>query len=172
MQIFLIGLMGAGKTTVGKLLANRLRYEWLDSDKVLEMRCGMSINTLFEQQGESTFRNYESILLDELTQKNNVVLSTGGGVILREENRIILSNRGIVVYLKATPHELWLRTRYDKTRPLLQGNKAKQTLFNLYDLRHCLYQATAHITVSTGQSSVQEVVNQIQTAIYNLNLNT
>jgi shikimate kinase len=170
MQVFLIGLMGAGKTTVGKLLASRLHCDWLDSDKVLEQRCGVSISEIFEHEGELSFRDREQLLLDELTQKPNLVLSTGGGIILREENRLMLSSRGIVVYLKANPHELWLRTRNDKSRPLLQGENARKKIFDLHALRHPLYQKTAHITVSTGSPSVREVVDKVQAAINTLRL--
>ena len=168
MQIFLIGLMGAGKTTVGKLLATRLQCDWLDSDKVLEHRCGVSINEIFQHEGETVFRDREHSLLDELTQKPNLVLSTGGGIVLREDNCSMLSTRGIVVYLKASPHELWLRTRYDKNRPLLQCDNARKKIFDLYSIRHPLYQKTAHLTISTGQPSVREVVEEVQAAVEKL----
>ncbi|MEN9912071.1 MAG: hypothetical protein RI956_515 [Pseudomonadota bacterium] len=170
MQIFLIGLMGAGKTTVGKLLATRLQCDWLDSDKVLEHRCGVSINEIFQREGEAVFRDREHSLLGELTQKPNLVLSTGGGVVLREDNCLILSTRGIVVYLKASPYELWLRTRYDKNRPLLQSDNPRKKIFDLYGIRHPLYQNIAHITVATGQPSVREVVDEVHAAVEKLTL--
>jgi shikimate kinase len=161
MQLFLIGLMGAGKTTVGKLLAARLGCDWLDTDKVLEQRCGVSVREMFELEGESAFRDREQRLLDELTQQPNLVLSTGGGIVLREANRAVLHTRGTVVYLNADPHELWLRTRHDKSRPILQGADARQKLFDLHALRHPLYQATAHMTVQTGRPSVRDVVERV-----------
>jgi shikimate kinase len=165
MQVFLIGLMGAGKTTVGKLLASRLACDWLDSDRVLEQRCGVSVREIFELEGESSFRDREQRILEELTQQPNLVLSTGGGIVLREANRRALNSRGIVVYLDADPHELWLRTRHDKSRPILQGSDARQKLFDLHAIRHPLYQATAHATVVTGRPGVREVVERVYEAL-------
>jgi shikimate kinase len=164
MQVFLIGLMGAGKTTVGKLLAARLGYDWLDSDKVLEQRCGVSVREIFELEGESSFRDREERILDELTQRPNLVLSTGGGIVLRESNRAALNARGFTVYLDGDPHELWMRTRHDKSRPILQGADARQKLFDLHALRHSLYLATAHMTVLTGRPGVREVVERVYQA--------
>jgi shikimate kinase len=165
MQVFLIGLMGAGKTTVGKLLATRLGCDWLDSDKVLEQRCGVSVREIFELEGESSFRDREQRILDELTQQPKLVLSTGGGIVLRQANRQALRTRGTVVYLDADPHELWLRTRHDKSRPILQGADARQKLFDLHAIRHPLYQATAHATVVTGRPGVREVVERVYQAV-------
>jgi shikimate kinase len=165
MQVFLIGLMGAGKTTVGKLLATRLGCDWLDSDKVLEQRCGVSVREIFELEGEASFRDREQKILDELTQQPNLVLSTGGGIVLREANRAALNSRGTVIYLDADPHELWLRTRHDKSRPILQGSDARQKLFDLHAIRHPLYQATAHRTVVTGRPGVREVVERVYQAV-------
>jgi shikimate kinase len=165
MQIFLIGLMGAGKTTVGKLLATRLGCDWLDSDKVLEQRCGVSVREIFELEGESSFRDREQRLLDELTQMPNLVLSTGGGIVLREANRQALSSRGTTVYLEADPHELWLRTRHDKSRPILQGADPRQKMMDLHAVRHPLYTATAHHTVVTGRPGVREVVERVYQAV-------
>ena len=171
MQVFLIGLMGAGKTTVGKLLASRLGCDWLDSDKVIEQRCGVSVREIFELEGEASFRDREERVLDELTRQPHLVLSTGGGIVLREANRLALRTRGTVVYLEADPHELWLRTRHDKSRPILQGADARQKLFDLHALRHPLYQATAHATVVTGRPGVREVVERVHQAVSALNPN-
>lgn len=171
MQVFLIGLMGAGKTTVGKLLASRLGCDWLDSDKVIEQRCGVSVREIFELEGEASFRDREERVLDELTRQPHLVLSTGGGIVLREANRHALRTRGTVVYLEADPHELWLRTRHDKSRPILQGADARQKLFDLHALRHPLYQATAHATVVTGRPGVREVVERVHQAVSALNPN-
>ncbi len=165
MQVFLIGLMGAGKTTVGKLLATRLGCDWLDSDKVLEQRCGVSVSEIFEHEGETSFRDREQRLLDELTQKPNLVLSTGGGIVLRETNRITLRTRGTAVYLQADPHELWLRTRHDKARPILQSADPRQKMMDLFAIRHPLYLATAHHTVVTGRPGVREVVERVYEAV-------
>lgn len=168
MQLFLIGLMGAGKTTVGKLLAARLGCDWLDTDKVLEQRCGVSVREIFELEGEAAFRDREQRLLEELTLQPNLVLSTGGGIVLREPNRLALKSRGTVVYLNADPHELWLRTRHDKNRPILQGADARQKLIDLHAFRHPLYESTAHLTVQTGRPSVRDVVDKIHTVVVTL----
>ena len=168
MQLFLIGLMGAGKTTVGKLLAARLGCDWLDTDKVLEQRCGVSVREMFELEGEAAFRDREERLLNELTQQPNLVLSTGGGIVLRPANRDALKSRGVVAYLNADPHELWLRTRHDKNRPILQGPDARQKLIDLHTFRHPLYEATAHITVHTGRPSVRDVVDKVHAALQSL----
>jgi shikimate kinase len=165
MQVFLIGLMGAGKTTVGKLLAARLGCDWLDSDRVLESRCGVSVREIFELEGEASFRDREQRIVEELTQQPNLVLSTGGGIVLREANRQVLHARGIVIYLDTDPHELWLRTRHDKSRPILQGPDARQKLFDLHALRHPLYQATAHATIVTGRPGVRDVVERVYQAV-------
>ena len=168
MQVFLVGLMGAGKTTVGKLLAARLGADWLDSDKVLEQRCGVSVREMFELEGEAAFRDREAKVLDELTQRPNLVLSTGGGIVLRESNRLALHSRGVVVYLNADPYELWLRTRHDKSRPILQGNDPQQKLRDLHAVRHPLYQSTAHLSVATGRPSVRDVVDRVMQGLLQL----
>lgn len=167
MQVFLIGLMGAGKTTVGKLLASKLGCAWLDTDKVLEHRCGVSVREIFELEGEASFRDREQRLLDELTQMPNLVLSTGGGIVLREPNRQVLRSRGTTIYLEADPHELWLRTRHDKSRPILQGSDPRQKMMDLHAVRHPLYLATAHHSVVTGRPGVREVVERVYLSVMN-----
>jgi shikimate kinase len=118
-NIYLIGLMGAGKSTVGRMLAKRLGKTFFDSDHEIEKRCGVKIPTIFEMEGEEGFRKRESAVIKDLTQLQDIVLATGGGSVLLSENRTYLHENGYVVYLRANPHELWVRTRNDKGRPLL-----------------------------------------------------
>ena len=123
-NIFLVGLMGAGKTTIGKLLAKRLKKTFLDTDHEIEQRTGVKIPLIFELEGEAGFRDRETALIRELTQRQDIVLATGGGAVLREENRNALVQCGTVVYLNAKIDDLWQRTQHDKNRPLLQTSRS------------------------------------------------
>jgi shikimate kinase len=160
-NIFLVGLMGAGKTTVGRLLAKKLGRRFVDTDHEIESRCGVKIRTIFEMEGEAGFRKREAQVIDELTQGKDLVLATGGGAVLLPENRAHLHDRGVVFYLRANPHELWVRTRNDKGRPLLNNGDAKATLEKLYEVRDPLYRETAHHTIDTGKPSVSQLVNTL-----------
>lgn len=159
--VFLVGMMGCGKSTVGKRLAATLGREFIDADKELESRLGVPIPTIFELEGEEGFRRREAQLIDELTQRPGLVLATGGGAVLREENRRALHERGIVVYLRAQLPELWLRLRHDKQRPLLRTANPRQRIGELLTLRDPLYQETAHVVVHTGRQPVDRVVADI-----------
>ena len=119
-NIYLVGLMGAGKTTIGRLLAKHLHKTFYDTDHEIERRTGVNIPLIFEVEGETGFRKREISIIEELSHKSNIVMATGGGAILSEENRNNLKQHGTVIYLKANVHELWQRTRNDKNRPLLQ----------------------------------------------------
>ena len=127
-NVFFIGLMGAGKTTVGRAIAKRLDRPFYDSDHEIEARTGVKIPIIFEHEGEGGFRARESLVIDELTQRDGIVLATGGGAVLDPNNRAWLSERGLVIYLRAHPHDLWLRTRRDKNRPLLQTDDPRAKL--------------------------------------------
>lgn len=159
--VCLVGLPGSGKSTVGKQLARRLGRTFVDSDLVLEARLGCSIRAYFEEAGEVAFRDHEQAVLAELVQQPGVVLSTGGGSVLRPANRRALREHGWVVYLKSHPEDIFRRLRHDKTRPLLQVEDPLARLKELYRLRDPLYRETAHHTVETGRPSVATVVNQI-----------
>lgn len=161
-NIFLIGLMGAGKTTIGRVLAREHRLDFVDSDHEIVARCGVSIPTIFEIEGEAGFRRRESAVIDELTQRHGIVLATGGGAVLDPENRRRLKTRGTVVYLHAQPQELWLRTRHDRNRPLLQTADPLRKLQELYAVRHPLYVETAHIVLDTGRQSVASLVARLE----------
>lgn len=160
-NIFLIGLMGAGKTTVGRQLAQQLNRPFFDSDLVICERTGVSIPTIFEVEGEDGFRNRETAVIDELTAQNNIILATGGGAVMRETNRTMLQNRGLVVYLHATPKVLLERTRYDKNRPLLQVANPLEKLNELYRLRDPVYRAAADFVVEAGFGGSQKTIAQI-----------
>lgn len=154
--------MGAGKTTVGKLLAQHLNKRFVDCDREIENRSGVSIPLIFEIEGEAGFRRRESRLLEELAARDDLVLATGGGAVLSGQNRKLLASRGTVVYLRASVHELWLRTRYDKNRPLLQGNDVRSKLRTLYAQRDPLYREIADIIVDTSRQSVRTLVLQLE----------
>lgn len=161
MIITLIGLPGSGKSTVGRQLARRLGLAFSDSDHEIEQRIGCSIREFFEREGEERFRDVEQQTLDELTQRDRLVLSTGGGSVLRAANRTHLHARCQVVYLRSTPEDLFRRIRHDRNRPLLQVADPMARLRELYEVRDPLYRETAHFTVETGRPSVATLVNMI-----------
>ncbi len=158
----LVGLPGSGKSTVGRQLARRLQLPFADSDQVIEARLGCSIRQFFEQEGEARFRDLEASVIDELTRDpRRGVLSTGGGSVLRPENRQHLHDRGRVIYLKSSPDELFRRLRHDRNRPLLQVEDPLARLRELYAMRDPLYRETAHYTIETGRPTVAMLVNMI-----------
>jgi shikimate kinase len=159
--VFLIGLPGSGKSTVGRQLARRLQLPFFDSDHVIEQQLGCSIREYFEREGEDRFRDVEESVIDQLTQNPKCVLSTGGGVILRPANRQHLHERGQVVYLNSSPDELFRRLRHDVNRPLLQVADPLGRLRDLHKLRDPLYRETAHFVIETGRPSVATLVNMI-----------
>jgi len=160
-NLFFVGLMGAGKTTVGRTVARRLDYPFFDSDHEIEARCGVRIPVIFEHEGEAGFREREAQIIDELTQQSGIVLATGGGAVLRAESRAHLRSRGTVVYLRASPHDLWLRTRHDRNRPLLQTEDPKGRLEALYNERDPYYREVAHFIIETGKPSVAQLANMV-----------
>ncbi len=160
-MITLIGLPGSGKSTVGRQLARRLQLPFVDSDHVIEQQLGCSIRAYFEREGEDAFRDVEESVIDQLTQNQKGVLSTGGGVVLRAANRQHLRERGHVIYLNSSPDELFRRLRHDVNRPLLQVADPLGRLRNLHTLRNPLYRETAHFIIETGRPSVATLVNMI-----------
>jgi shikimate kinase len=161
-NIFLIGLMGTGKTTVGRQLSRKLKMDFYDSDRVIEERTGADIPLIFEKEGEAGFRKREAEVIDELTQKRNIILATGGGAILDSENRNHLVNRGTVFYLKSSLKTLIERTSKDKNRPLLHAEEpAEVILGRLLDERGPLYEETADYTIETANNSIHSVIQAI-----------
>ncbi len=160
-RIACVGLPGSGKSTVGRQLARRLGWHFLDSDHVIEHRMGCSIREFFEREGEAAFRDMEQAVLDELSQGGGCVLSTGGGAVLRPANRAHLHERSTVVYLHSAPEEVFRRLRHDQNRPLLQVSDPLARLKELYALRDPLYRETAHLVIETGRPSVASLVSAI-----------
>lgn len=161
-NIFLVGLMGAGKTSVGKLLARRLGKAFCDSDHEIERATGVRIPLIFEIEGEAGFRARERRMIGELVRRHDIVLATGGGAVLAPENREALRTHGVVVYLCATPHDLWHRTRHDRNRPLLQTPDPLGKLTALYNERDALYREVAHLVVDTGNQSVSALATRLE----------
>ena len=161
-NIFLVGLMGAGKTSVGRLLARRLGKTFYDCDQEIERATGVRIPVIFEIEGEAGFRARERRMLGELARRSGVVLATGGGAILAPENRALLKAHGTVVYLRASPHDLWQRTRHDRNRPLLQSDDPMATLVRLYDERDALYREVADLVVDTGSQSLSALAHRLE----------
>lgn len=153
--------MGAGKTTVGRLLARELSRPFYDSDHEIVGRTGATIPMIFEMEGEEGFRKREEEVIDALTQLPGIVLATGGGAVIRAENRAVLSSRGLVVYLRASPAELWERTHRDTNRPLLQTGDARKKLEQLFVERDPLYREVADVVVDTGKPKVNRLVGAL-----------
>jgi shikimate kinase len=164
-NIFLVGLMGSGKTTIGKLLAKHRGLVFVDSDHEIVARCGVSIPTIFEIEGEEGFRKREACVIDEISQRQGIVLATGGGAVIRPENRSALKGRGTVVYLRCQPRELYLRTRHDKNRPLLQTDDPLKKLQELYAARHAFYMQAADIVLESGRQSAQWLVRRLENSL-------
>lgn len=150
--------MGSGKTTMGRALARHLGKDFVDSDQEIQKRTGVSIPYIFDIEGESGFRERESRMLAELVQHDNIVLATGGGAVLDEQNRELLRNAGIVIYLKASVNDLWHRTHHDKNRPLLQTKDPYGRLTELHQVRDPIYQQVADIVVQSGKQSVHSLM--------------
>jgi shikimate kinase len=157
-NLILVGMMGSGKTTMGRALAKHLGKMFVDSDEEIIKRTGVTVPHIFDIEGESGFRLRESAAISDLAGRENLVLATGGGVVLAEQNRTMLQQNGIVIYLKASVHDLWQRTRHDRNRPLLQTDDPHAKLAELFRQRDPLYQQVADITVHSGKQSVHTLM--------------
>ena len=162
-NIILMGFMGAGKTTIGKKLSKALNWEFIDTDAYIEEEQGRKISDIFAEDGEMAFRDMETDLLKRLQNgENQFVLSIGGGMPVREENRALLRNLGTVVYLKTSKEEIIRRVSGDKNRPLLQGGDLEEKVTNLMNARDCIYIETAHVEIVTDGKTPEQVVKEIQ----------
>ncbi len=161
-NIYLVGMPGAGKTSVGRQLARRMQRSFVDADHEIEARTGVRIPLIFDIEGEQGFRDRESRVLIELGRQSNLVVATGGGAVLRPENRAALKQGGIVVYLHATPRLLFERTRLDPNRPLLQVADPMRKLEELFTERDPLYRAVADITINSLGGSISHLVKQVE----------
>ena len=160
-NVFLVGLMGAGKTTIGRILARKLGLRFIDSDHEIEARTGASIPWIFEIEGEASFRRREADVIRELTGQAGIVLATGGGAILNPDNRAFLKARGTVIYLRASVNSILQRTAHDKNRPLLQTADPRKKLEELMAVREPLYMEIADLVIDTGRPNVQSMVQTI-----------
>jgi len=160
-NIYLIGLMGAGKTTIGRQLAKALQVPFYDSDKAIEEQTGVDIPTIFEYEGENGFRSREQNMLEELTQIDGIVLATGGGAILRAENRKVLSENGFVVYLQCSIDKILQRTKRDNQRPLLNTDEPRERIETLFAEREEFYLSCADFKIETSAMQSKAVVQNI-----------
>ena len=161
MNIFIVGPMGSGKSTVGKIISDELFLNFFDTDDEIESRTGASIDWIFDLEGEEGFRKRESSILEEMVKQNSIVLSTGGGIILSDSNREMLSSRGTVFYL-STPISVQLeRTSKDKDRPLLKNGDPEEILTRLQKERKDLYESVSDHVIETEIKSSQEVASEI-----------
>lgn len=167
-NFFFIGLMGSGKTTIGRALARKLNRHFIDSDHEIEKRTGVSIPTIFEIEGEAGFREREAEVIADLVRQRDIVLATGGGAVLRTENRELLKQSGTVIYLRAPVEELFARTSRDRNRPLLQTADPLGRLRELYVQRDPLYQQTAHLIIDTNRQSVHQLVSDIEVRLQDI----
>lgn len=172
-NIILVGMMGAGKTTIGKALSNSLCKAFVDSDHEIQRRTGVKIPVIFEIEGEAGFRKRESEVLAGLVEKKNIILATGGGAVLNAENRQLLRQGGIVIYLRASVNDLYRRTRHDKNRPLLQATENLYArLSELYMQRDALYRETAHVIIDSGKQGVRFLVQKLINKLISTDFNT
>ncbi|NNE38754.1 MAG: shikimate kinase [Gammaproteobacteria bacterium] len=164
-NIYLIGPMGAGKTTIGKKLSRKLEMRFFDSDREVEKTTGATINLIFDVEGEPGFREWESRTIEILMKEDNIVLATGGGAILSEANRKLLKKNGLVIYLEAGPELIMKRTAYDNNRPLLATKDKLKTITDMLNKRNPVYEQVSDFKVNVDKKSTSRVINEICTLI-------
>lgn len=157
--------MGSGKSTIGRFLSNELKLEFIDSDRVIEERAGANIPWIFDVEGEDGFRNREEAVIDHVSEQDNIVLATGGGVVMRENNRKVLRERGFVIYLQTSVDQQMERTARDKNRPLLQTENPRARLEELIKVRDPLYRQTADLIMRTDRRHPRGVIGEIVKAL-------
>lgn len=167
-NIALIGMMGSGKSTIGKKLSLILpTYNFIDTDELIVLNQNMSINDIFAQKGEEYFRNIETSILNEVLNKENQIISTGGGIILKEENRSILKQNSIVIYLQASSNTLFERVKNNKERPLLNVEDMKSKIENLLQQRKELYKNSSTYIINTEEKNIENILKEIEGIIRN-----
>lgn len=160
-NLILVGMMGSGKTTLGRALARHLGKAFVDSDEEIQQRTGVTIPHIFDIEGETGFRQREIAAIRDLVERDNMVLATGGGAVLAEQSRELMRQNGIVIYLKANVHDLWQRTRHDRNRPLLQTADPYAKLTELFQQRDPLYLQVADIVMQSGKQSAHALMLQL-----------
>ena len=160
-NIFLIGFMGVGKSTIAKILAKELQMELVEMDETIEAESGMSINAIFEQYGEQHFRNLESALVERIAQKGGAVVSCGGGAVLREQNVQRMKESGELIFLSATPETIYERVKHSTKRPLLNGNMNVEYIASLMERRREVYEGAADTVISTDGKYKSQIVDEI-----------
>ena len=160
-NVFLVGPMGVGKTTIGRLLARELRLTFVDSDQEIEKRAGVEIAWIFDEEGEAGFREREARVLEDICQQSGLLIATGGGAVLLEENRRVLKRHGVVVFLDTTVDVQLKRTAKDKKRPLLQNDDRRSLLMEMRQERDPVYRGVADLHVNVGDASSRRTVNKI-----------
>ena len=160
-NVYLVGMMAVGKTTVGRHLASHIGFTFHDTDRVIEQRAGADISWIFELEGEERFRDREQQVIEEMTQRQGIVLATGGGAVLRERNRALLRERGIVVYLRSGIDLIIERTRNDRRRPLLQVDDVREQIETLTAERGPIYEAAAHLAITVDHRPPKSVAADI-----------
>jgi shikimate kinase len=157
-NLILVGMMGSGKTTMGRALAKHLGKIFVDSDEEIIHRTGVTIPHIFDVEGEAGFRQREAAAIRDLVGRDNMVLATGGGAVLEEQSRAMLQQNGIIIYLKANVHDLWQRTRHDRNRPLLQTDNPHARLTELFQQRDPIYRQASDIVAQSGKQSVHALM--------------
>jgi shikimate kinase len=160
-NIILVGLMGSGKTTIGKQLSKSLERKFLDTDHAIEEKTGVDVSTIFELEGEKGFRSREHNFLGDLKGSQKLVIATGGGIVLSRENRTLLKEMGCVVYLRSNIKDLVLRLKDDKTRPLIQNVNLSQKIIDLFNERDPLYLAVADYIIETKNKKINDIKKEI-----------
>ena len=161
MKVFLVGPMGTGKSTTGRNLSEKLDFDFYDTDKLIEKTEGRKIKDIFEQDGEDYFRQKESEALSETKTLRNVVIATGGGIVEKEENRLLLKNEDKVIFLDSTPERQYERTKDSKKRPLLNDGDSLEILKKLYEKRFNLYETVSKIKISMDNLNTEEILKKI-----------
>tara|TARA_B100000586_G_scaffold104552_1_gene74909 strand:+ start:206 stop:733 length:528 start_codon:yes stop_codon:yes gene_type:complete len=162
-NIVLVGLMGSGKTTIGRRLAHELNQDFFDTDHEVIGKTGVTIDHIFDIEGEDGFRERESKILENLCQMSNIILATGGGIVIKSKNREILKNSGLVVYLSSSVDQLLRRTAKSKTRPLLENSTdRRKTITDLVEARDLYYREVASLVIDTTGKKLHEVINIIK----------